>query len=446
MQRLLTFASSLLLVLIVWAGCSAAPGKAISDATGAGGSTGSGAGGEGGSVGIGVTSSSGNPAAAAHLKGKVVAPEGTIPISGALVYVAAAPPPAIPDGVYCDECVHLDSSIAFTTTEPDGTFDLGTSAVGKGYLVVQKGAFRRVRELTVAAGEQEVPKALTTMPSHMDKANGDDIPKIAIVVGAWDPIELVLARMGLEAKISQGPFGKTQVLSKDASAFAIYGIQNLGEVSPYPAPLTLLTTPSEIEKYHMVFIPCSGSTSSDPGGNGPECNGAFAYDPKVLTTIEGFVKKGGRVYASDWSYEYVRQIFPGFVSWKGETQQIGSACMQGGGDQAAPPVDPDLAKWLDAQGQALTTVKDAWTGITDVHTKMDIDAAGKPVSETPKVWVHADASPATTSFKHGCGRVLYTTYHTQPTAETSGPLEPQALSLLYLILEIGVCVDVKIPG
>ncbi len=90
----------------------------------------------------------------------------------------------------------------------------------------------------------------------------------------------------------------------------------------------------------MVFIPCSGSTSSDPGGNGPECNGEFAYDPKVLTTIEGFVKKGGRVYASDWSYEYVRQIFPGFVSWKGETAQIGSACMAGGGDQAALPSIP----------------------------------------------------------------------------------------------------------
>ncbi len=213
MQRLLTFASSLLLVLIVRAGCSAAPGKAISGRHGRGGSTGSGAGGEGGSAGIGVTSSSGNPVAAAHLKGKVVAPEGTIPISGALVYVAAAPPrPSLTASTATS--AYLDSSIAFTTTAPDGTFDLGTSAVGKGYLVVQKGAFRRVRELTVAAGEQEVPRSLTTMPSHMDKANGDDIPKIAIVVGAWDPIELVLARMGLEAKISQGPFGKTQVLSR----------------------------------------------------------------------------------------------------------------------------------------------------------------------------------------------------------------------------------------
>jgi len=447
MQRFLAFGSSFLLLLVFWAGCSAAGGKVTSAATGAGGggSGGGSTGSEGGSLSIGATGTGGNVISAAHLKGKVVAPEGTIPIYGALVYVAATPPPAIPDGVYCDECVHLDSSIAFTTTKPDGTFDLGTDSVGKGYLVVQKGAFRRVRPITVAAGAQDVPKALTTMPSHMDKANGDDIPKIAIVVGAWDPIEIVLARMGLDAKLSQDLFGKTQVLSKDASAFAIYGIQNLGEVSPYPSPITLLTTPSEIEKYHMVFIPCSGSVNSDPG-SGPQCSGVFSFDAKVPSTIEGFVKKGGRVYASDWSYEYVRQIFPGFVSWKGENQQIGSACMNGGGDQSAPPVDADLAAWLAAQGQTLTTVKDAWMSITDVHTHADVDAKGTAVNETPKVWVHADASPATTSFKHGCGRVLYSTYHTQPTAETNGPLEPQALSLLYLILEVGVCIDDKIPG
>jgi hypothetical protein len=445
MQRLLAFSSSLLLLLVVWAGCSATGNQITgASASGTGGSESvGGAGGE--SLAMSATGSGGSGPAAAHLKGKVVAPEGTIPIYGALVYVTATPPPPIPDGVYCDECVHLDSSIAFTTTKPDGSFDLGTNSLGKGYLVAQKGAFRRVRAITVAAGEQDVPKALTTMPSHMDKANGDDIPKIAIVVGAWDPIEIVLARMGLDAKMSQGPFGKTQVLSKDASAFAIYGIQNLGESSPYPSPITLLTTPSEIEKYHMVFIPCSGGSNSDPG-SGPQCTGVFNYDAKVKTTIEGFVKKGGRVYASDWSYEYVRQIFPGFVSWKGEDQQIGSACMNGGGDQAAPPVDPDLAAWLAAQGQTLSTVKDAWTSIAGVHATIDTDAKGKPVSETPKVWVHADSDPATTSFKHGCGRVLYTTYHTQPTAEASAPLEPQALSLLYLILEIGVCVDDTIPG
>ena len=444
LERARALAGSTAFVALLWAGCSATGADPRATSSGTGGSSSSG-GGEGGIAltGTGGSSGTGGPTAA-HLKGKVFAPEGSIPISGALVYVDATPPPAIPDGVYCDQCVHLGSGIAFTTTSPDGSFDLGTDAVGEGYLVVQKGAFRRVRKLTVQKGEQDVPKELTTMPAKMDKQSGDDIPKIAIVLGAWDPIELVLARMGLEAKITKDFLGKSQVLSQDATAFAIYGLHGFGEQSPHPTPITLLTTPSEIEKYHMVFIPCSGSTNF--GGDGPQCDGVFAFDPKVNSTLDGFVKKGGRVYASDWSYEYVRQVFPGFVSWKGQTDVIGSACMGGGGDQAAPPVDPGLAAWLTAQGQTLDTVKDAWTGIDGVHPTADKDPNGMPVTETPKVWVHADGAPATTSFKHGCGRVLYTTYHTQPTSESNGPLEPQALSLLYLILEIGVCVDEQIPG
>lgn len=448
MRRLVAVSLLATLPLVGFFGCSAAGGTATDGgqggAAGTGGAAagGAAAGGKGGAF-SGVGGSGGASTATVHLKGKVVAPEGTIPISGALVYLTNSMPPPIPDGVFCDECVHLSG--AFTTTNPDGTFDLSANGPGDTLLVVQKGAFRRVRPITLVSGDQDVPLDLTTMPSKMDKANGDDIPKIAIVLGAWDPIEIVLARMGLAATVTKDGFGKAQVLSKDASSFAIYGLHWPGETSPYPAAITLLTQPSEIEKYHIVFVPCSGSSGS--GDTGPKCDGTFAYDKSVFSTLDGFVKKGGRMYVSDWSYEYVRQVFPGFVTWKGEDTTIGSACMAGGGEQPAKVDDKGLSDWLTAQGQTLSSVKDAWTDLDGVHPKMDADAKGAPVTSTPKVWVEASSAPATTSFQHGCGRVLYTTYHTQPTSETNSKLEPQALALLYLILEVGVCIDPPgVPG
>jgi hypothetical protein len=371
----------------------------------------------------------------AKLHGKVYAPEGTIPIMGALVYTTNTAPPAIPDKVYCDKCVKLTDGTPYTTTKPDGSFTLPTF-LGEQFLVVQKGAFRRVRTITAVTGEQAVPKALTTMPPKIDKAAGDDVPKMAIALGAWDPIEIVLARMGLEAKITKGGFiPTTRVLSKDATGFAIYGIHDLGETSPYPGPDKLLTDPAEISKYHIVFIPCSGGSDL---GSTPACTGV--YNSAAKATLDGFVKAGGRVYASDWSYEYVRQVFSGFVTWKGEGTTIGSACESGGGSEGAKVDDTDLVAWLAAQGKSLDTVKDAWTHIASVNTVSDLDPDGKPIKVTPKVWVEAASQPATTSFEHSCGRVLYTTYHTQPTAETTAPLEPQALALLYLILEVNVCV------
>lgn len=385
------------------------------------------------------------PTPPGHLRGKVVAPEGTIPIAGALVYLTTTQPAEIPDGVYCDKCVHLPDGTPHTTTRTDGSFDLDAPA-GSYKLVVQKGAFRRVRALQVMSGDQTLARPLTTLPSITDKAAGDDIPKIAVVLGAWDPIEIVLAKMGLKATITKPALGKPQVLVKDAPAFAIYGQHYPFEPTPYPSPNVLLTDPKELGKYHIVFLPCSGSVSSGEPTSGPACSGVYNYDARVKTTLDDFVKRGGRVYASDWHYEYVRQPFPGYISWSGETSQIGSACKSGGGDQPVNKADTGLTDWLGAQGQSLPSVKDAWTQISSVMDRMGPDADGKIVKITPRVWVQASGAPVSTSIQHGCGRVFYTTYHTQPTAEIADPLQPQALALLYMILEVGVCIDPVVIG
>lgn len=383
-----------------------------------------------------------NPQKPGRLSGKVVAPEGTIPIAGALVYLTNAPPAAIPDGVYCDKCVRLQDGTPHTLTQVNGQFQF-EAWPGTYQLVVQKGAFRRVRSFTVKEGDQTVPLALTTLPAITDKANGDDIPKIAVVLGGWDPIEVVLAKMGLKATLSVS-LGKVQVLAKDAPAFDIYGLHHPLESSPFPNANALLSDPKQMSKYHIVFLPCSGSPSTGDPGSGPACSGV--YNPAAKATLQSFVQAGGRVYASDWYYEYVRQVFPKYITWAGETSQQGSACQSGGGTQSVTKADTGLVDWLAAQSHSLPTVKDAWTQIASVQPQMGPDADGKIVSITPRVWVEAGGAPVSASLQHGCGRVFYTTYHTQPTAAAGDPLESQALALLYLILEVGVCIDPIVIG
>ena len=106
-------------------------------------------------------------AAEARLQGKVLAPEGTIPIAGALIFASATPPPPIPGGVYCDKCVHLTVGTPYTRSAADGSFELPLTA-GPTHLVVQKGAFRRVRRIDVQPGPQALPKELTTLPAITD--------------------------------------------------------------------------------------------------------------------------------------------------------------------------------------------------------------------------------------------------------------------------------------
>ena len=71
-----------------------------------------------------------------------------------------------------------------------------------------------------------------------------------------------------------------------------------------------------------------------------------------------------------------------------------------------------------------------------------VDATGKPVTITPKVWMTSQvggaALPATVSFEQTCGRVLVSSYHCE--GDDGSKLLAQEKALLYTLLEVGVCV------
>ncbi len=358
------------------------------------------------------------PVAIGSLTGKVVMPEGTIPLSDALVYLTDAAPPPIPKAAYCDKCVALDSH-AFTYSKPDGTFDLPAYKTGKQFLVVQKGQFRRVRSFDVKAGTQPVPGELTRLPGKTDDALGDTTPRMLIWPGQWDHVEMSLKKIGVT------DFEKFEP-----------GL-NLGA---YSAKM------NDLPSYHIVFLPCSG-TVNDPGSSGLACS--VTVEPKLRDAVKDFVAKGGKLYVSDWSYEYVRQGWPGAISWVGETSQIGSGCQSGGADLPAQFDDGSLHAWMSAIGEGNATLKSAWSTIAKVNAFPSIDENGKSFTQTPKVWASVKQAtgthPATVSFQDRCGRVLYSTYHAEGSdfATGQGDFLAQEKALMHILLEVGVCVGPK---
>lgn len=349
-----------------------------------------------------------NLTVAVKVKGKVYAPNGTLPMSNALVYLASEKPGAIPDGAYCDECVKLPEG-TFAVSAADGAFEIATQLPkGKVYVVVQKGQFRRVRELTIEdAGGIDVDKADTTLPGRSDPSKDDDAPKMVVLKDDtdFDPIDESLSKLG----ITQFDVKQDRSLLEDEAA---------------------------LMKYHIVFIPCG---SED--------------DPKVTSgtakaNLQKFVEAGGKLYVTDWSYEFVRQPFPGYLGWEGETATIGSAATGNEWDAPATAVDQGLQDWLAATGDATFTVEGNWTTITSVNTVPGKDEKGADVDVTPKVWVTAQKGgatrPTTVSFADQCGRVLFSTYHTEGALGGIGGggsgLTAQEKALLYVLLEVGVCV------
>lgn len=355
----------------------------------------------------------------ATLRGRVYAPEGTIPISGALVYVTATKPKSIPDRAYCDQCVELDASTPHAFTTPTGEFELGVPQTGDFFIVVQKGQFRRVRHIEIVEGEQQVPKDKTTFPDRTSKAFDDNIPKMAIMQGTWDAIDVSLAKLGL-GKTRAGFLGKEEVDREQHHGF------------DYVDAYSFLRDPERMSQYHIIFKPCNDS-------EGTECKTySSAAEKDVQNNLREYVKKGGKLYATDYDYEYVRQPWPEYLKWNGQTNQLGSACNKSPVGGQAEVVDTGLREWLEHMGYVNWDILGSWIGLDHVNPVQGLDADGNPATITPTVWVQSKLTgkPATVSFEYGCGRVLHSAYHTESGEEAI----PQKMALLYVLLEVGVCI------
>ncbi|MGH7281924.1 MAG: hypothetical protein ACRELY_10400, partial [Polyangiaceae bacterium] len=312
--------------------------------------------------------------------------------------------------------------------------DLPAFATGEQNLVVQKGAFRRVRQINVMTGAQTVDLSLTTLPGKTDPSVGDTIPKMALVAGAWDHIEVSLAKLGIGKLNSSGGFD-------ESSAPYDYYENKFPPSATVLNPRTLITDPGTIGKYQIVFIPCSGS-------DGTTCDDYQPGESGVQNTLKGFVTGGGKLYVTDYSYEYVRQPWPGAIDFDSATSDLGSGCLQGSYDAPADVADPDLKNWLTAAGDPSFTLEQSWTEIDALHPIATTDADGNPKTVTPKVWMNGllsdGAHPETVSFDSGCGRVLFSTYHTE--GDGNAPLLGQEKALLYVLLEVAsVCYGTPQP-
>ncbi len=377
-----------------------------------------------------------------ELTGRVLAPNGEIPISGALVYLTADPPAGIPQEVYCDECQTLGPEDFFTFTQPDGTFALIASADVLGdeaYLVIRKGQFMRVEPIAVQKGEQALSEAFTQLPGVNDPDNGRYIPRIAVYDTYPDAVYNVLAKFGLgqidgAGNLVPGTEQFTFIPDNDQGAF----MDDLAEMS----------------QYHIVFVPCAATKFWIGAPNIPL---------QRVQNVRDYVAAGGRWYATDHSNEYVKEPFPAYL----DLHSPAMPDIQPAYTVDGTVDDPGLLAWLAALPPELANIgggqptldslpqielRDNFTGIDEVHEVIVQDDRGQDVNVGPYTYVSGPctscANPGLVrsmaiSGQYGCGRMMYSTFET--SSSTHQGLSPQELVLLYMILEIGVCQEDLVP-
>jgi hypothetical protein len=377
------------------------------------------------------------------LTGRVLAPNGEIPIAGALVYLTAEPPSGIPQEVYCDECEVLGPANFFTTTEADGTFELiaSSEAVDEAasYLVVRKGQFLRIEPIVVELGEQAVAEALTRLPGVNDPAAGQWIPRIAVYDTWPDEVFNVLAKFGL------GQVSPAGTLVPGTEQFTLVGNDSGA----------MLDDLAQMSQYHIIFVPCA-TTSFWPG--------APNVSALRIQNVRDYVAAGGRLYATDHANEYIKQPFPSYL----DLYNSAMPDIQPAYTVAGTVEDPGMLAWLEALPPELADIgggnptlaslplidlMNNYTGIDAVHEILVPNDDGQLVDVGPYSWVSGPCTscaanplvqrPMAITGQYGCGRMMYSTFENSSSAHQG--LNPQELVLLYMILEIGVCQEDLVP-
>jgi hypothetical protein len=387
--------------------------------------------------------------------GTLFAPNGLDPVPNATIYVPAGDPQPYSDGIACDLCGSPAGGIVSTVTRFDGGFTLTNAPAGPVKVVAELGRFRRVVTMNVTACQPNiVPKdpgvfGIRLPGKDADQDPADHVPRIAVASGDYDQIECVLDRMGI-------------------SQLDLYDDRYTGVLPATQGKLfDLLNDRAKLEKYNVVVINCT-SAGFDTAAN---------LTPTVLQNLEHYVRNGGRLYATDWAYDFINQV-PEFAPYM--------CFVQGGVDGASPPTTcPGTPQSLgeahsNTSWNSAATVHDqtlaSWLGVfpnTIVNGEVPvqfnfvvINHVGDAMHPTT-VWLDGDAMdpgalpqqgkgvrPMTVTFDYQqCGRVHYSTYNTEPAAAPADnatyryptcnnrtDFNPQERLLEYFIFETAQCV------
>ncbi len=270
--------------------------------------------------------------ATTQVSGTVLDPALKNPVYNAIVYVPNGPLAAIKHGPSCDRCADAPSGspLTITTTGADGKFTLTNMPVGVDIpLVIQIGKWRRATKVTVAAcSDNALPQTLTRLPKN--SAEGD-LPQMAIAMGACDPLECLLRKIGIDDSEFTPSNGNGHVHLYQGT-----GAGNSQSGGNGTQPSTDLWG-SKLGAYDVVLNACECS-QPDPNNKVP------------VSTVRDYANQGGRVYASHYQSHWIQQgaaPFPATATWNGNGNVVANNPVT---VNQAYDKQKALASWLLATG------------------------------------------------------------------------------------------------
>lgn len=389
------------------------------------------------------------------VSGSIVIPDGTTPVSNATVYIASDQSSVnmrLQKPVVGTDCPEPEEAyILATCTDENGDFSLEGLAPAVYEVSVTKGAFRASFQVDVENESDDASITLTT-PVALGGNIDAGAANIAVVTGQFDSMEDVLAKSGLG---SVDFFGN---LVLGSEAFDLYDgddtldsdyreFSELFEIDPS-------TGNPRINNYDIVFINCG---ANDYGFS----DETFSVDPEdseVQNIIFNYVNSGGRLYATDWAYDYIEQTFPEYIDFYGSESitdpfepEYAHDAQEGISidSESATILNDDLRTYLsnaECEDESTCLNSDgtlhvegflgAWAvmeGVHSMNSNVTIYTEGPAPTFSDDPEADPPIRPLMVSLSIGEGKVFFSSYHTESNFSTA--LLPQERALQFLVFE-----------
>lgn len=371
------------------------------------------------------------PAAGTTISGKLLAPDGSTPISNALVYVedSSQPAPAAADRKFAAAVPAASvcgtpptASWTYTCTASDGSFTLEGSMPASATLVAKKGAFTLTQTVNTASSTVALG----------DVKLAADGTKMVVVRGSFDSVEDILAKLGygeVEGGSLKAGTEKFTLLDDDSALYQDADASGKADIFDYA----------------IVFLNC-GTTEY-----------ATTSNPARLQILRDYVNAGGRIYASDWAYDFVEQAFPDYIDFHGSpgtalgVAEADGAAQRGVAATVNATLDDTLRAWLATVactgGSCLNADQTAQVKL-DLGSWALMESAHPEKESSVHVWARGPVQasgesaavdrPLTASFTVGSGRVTYTSYHNHGGSSGSGASDftPLERIMQFLVFEL----------
>ena len=435
----------------------------------------SGAGGHGGNsgfLGLGGTTGDGGPGACAagketSLTGTVYAPNGTLPIYNALVYVPRSSLAPFPSGLSCDRCGALPPGEPVTAalTDAHGEFTLKSVPAGTNVpLVIQVGKWRRqVRVPSVPACQSTkiTDHELTRLPRNRQEG---DLPRIAVTTGTCDNLICLLPKVGIDPA-EWGIAGEGRPLTfyrgfEKSSLFPEYPQYQ----TKFDTHLQKMTSASnlwgdfaELSQYDMVVLSCECSEYLDNKG------------PPAYDAVTRYLTQGGRVFSSDFQYvwyKYSTDPKVGTVAVMNPQSHPLSSTETKVRLDTSSPKGKALADWYatlsSTTAAATIECRNVYDNFSSI-TKPGGQVWGSSVPDSPSTPSHPTFfsfnTPVGVPAEQQCGRAVHVDAHIVDVLTPSGDLKlqyfpddcgsfsPGESVLAFFLFDAAACVqdDIKEP-